>query len=264
MIKSLAVVYLGGSCGQFVRQLLLSVICKTYTDFQFSRNGSAHFLGSDGSDRWSLPSTITSTQTHSFVSIPELLSKYDKVVAITVTPNSHEEYIIRTTNVLMKLHLEDRKVNVDTTQLKLDIANYLGPEYSDFASHIYDMRYDLDHKEICLYFLYRYMFDDKSQYLFDMEKTWYGQGNIDGCIELPFNVIRYGDTKAFTNFVEKVVDDPLSDKEKQYVETIFNRYYNAQDKLLYNSPYEYLKITQEQGLGKLETFKRRYYQSTLQ
>lgn len=262
MATSLAVVYLGGTCGQFVRNLLTFMVCDYHVDIHFSKYGSAHFvhLSREFSEFVDLSAlnAIESTQTHDFTRIPELLSSYDKVVAITITPNCHEEYIIRTINVLMKLNLEEQLVKVDSTQLKIDLERYLGYKYKQLAIDIFNTRYDPEFKEICLYFLFRNMFNDKNQYLFDMEKVWYGEGNIDGCIELPFSVIRNGDTATFTKFVGNVLGEPLSSDQQTYVENMFNKYYNLQDKLLYKDPYEFMKVTKETALEKLEALMQRY------
>lgn len=262
LATSLAVVYLGGTCGQFVRNLLTFVMCDYHVDMHFSKYGSAHFVHLSHEFNefidFSELNAVDSTQTHVFTSIPELLPRYDKVVAITITPNCHEEYIIRTINVLMKLNLEEQLVKIDSTQLKTDLERYLGYKYKQLAIDIFNTRYDPEFKEICLYFLFRNMFKNKNEYLFDMEKVWYGNGNIDGCIELSFSVIRNGDTAAFTKFVENVLDKPLSSDQRTYVENMFNKYYNLQDKLLYKDPYEYMKVTSEIALKKLETLKQRY------
>ena len=266
MIKSLAVVYWGGTCGQFVRNVLTNTFAETYADLKFSPYGSAHKLNvvtknGETFDHDITLSRMESTQTHSFISIPELKTKYDRIAAITITPNCREEFIIRTVNVLTKLNLEEQPVEISGEYLKNNLIKHLGRDCIDFVTHVYESRYELDYKEIGLYFLYKDLFNDPNEYLFDLERQM--DGPVNDCITLPFSVIRYGDTAAFVNFVREVNGNVLTEIQKEYVERIFNRYYAAQDKVLYNTPHDYLKITQEQALGKLETFKRRYYQSTL-
>lgn len=263
MIKSLAVVYWGGTCGQFVRNVLANVIAETYSDLQFSRYGSAHKLNVVTQNGETFNHDITlarmeSTQTHSFISIPELKSKYDRVAAITVTPGCQEEFIIRTINVLTKLNLEEQPVEIGGEYLKKNLIKHIGRDYIDFVNHVYNSRYDLDYKEIGLYFLYKDLFNDPTEYLFELEKEM--DGPVDGCTILPFSIIRTGDTESFIEFVREVNEGVLSDTQREYVEKMFNRYYAAQDKVLFKTPHDYLKITQEQALGKLETFKRRFYQ----
>lgn len=256
-------VYWGGTCGQFVRNVLANTFAKTYADLKFSPYGSAHKLDvvTKNGETYNHDVTLSrmeSTQTHSFISIPELKSKYDRVAAITITPGCHEEFVVRTINVLTKLNLEEQPVEISGEYLKKNLIKHLGRDSIDFATHVYESRYDLDYKEIGLYFLYKDLFDDPNQYLFELEREM--DGPVDGCFTMPFSVIRTGDTAAFVNFVREVNSGVLSDEQQEYVERIFNRYYAAQDKVLFNTPYDYLKITQEQALGKLETFRRRYYQ----
>ena len=264
MIRSLAVVYRGGTCGQFVRNVLCSVITETYQDLQFSKYGSAHHVHLIKSNLsvWnqgnSLDRSVEATQTHAFSDIPELVSKYDRVAVITLTPNSREEFIIRNINLLLKFYLEKQVTDINPVpQLRRNLLSYLGFKYVDLVDKLCESKYDEEYKDICLYFLYK-DFLSTNDYLLDLEKET--EGPTDGAIDLPFKCIIEGDTNTFVDFVERVVGDPLSDKQKEYTRAMFERYYSSQNLLLFKHPKLFIEYTKVMALGKLNKLKQQYDQ----
>lgn len=263
MIRSLAVVYRGGTCGQFVRNVLYSVITETYQDLQFSKYGSAHHVhllkkSFNVLDPIPLNRSLESTQTHAFTDIPELVSKYDRVVAITLTPNNKEEFIIRNINLLLKFYLEKQVADINPSpQLRRNLLSYLGFKYVDLVDKLCESKYDEEYKDICLYFLYKDLFST-NDYLLDLEKET--EGPTDGAIELPFKCIIDGDTNAFVDFIERAVGDPLSDRQKEYARAMFERYYSSQNLLLFKHPEVFIEHTKAKALVKLAILKQEYDQ----
>lgn len=258
MISSVAVVYWGGTCGTFVRQLMMQLMQHNYEDINFSKNGSAHHYKSN---KRPFNQKILTYQTHSFIQIPELKSKYETVIAITVNPESKEEFIIRTTNVILKYNLEkhENDINKDSLQHVPGIINhYLGPGNEKLVDEIYESRFDYDYHDLFVYFASKIIFiDDKC--FFKEERDM--DGPVDGCVELPFKCILNGDVDTFTYIIESAVKQPLTEKQRSFVKKTFMQYYNSQNMLLFTDPYKYHDNVRERALTKLDQLHREYIHS---
>lgn len=259
MISSVAVVYWGGTCGTFVRQLLLQLMEGWNEDIIPSKNGSAHHFKS--TRRYS-NKKLSTYQTHHFIQTPELISKYQTVIAITVDPSSKEEFVIRTTNVILKYNLEkhENDINKDSLQYIPRMMNeYLGPGYEKLVDDIYDHRYDHSYHDIFVYFASKNLFlDDKCFFEQEVEMD----GPVDGCVQLPFKTFLNGDVKTFTSVIEQAIKQPLTNQQRFFVVNNFMNYYKAQNILLFKNPYKYHALVSERARSKLESLQREFIHSS--
>lgn len=258
---SLMIVYRGGTSGQFIRRLMFHVICEQYPDMQFCPYGGAH----NPPDICTVNGVyFESDQSHYFSKIPEYIKKYRNVLTITTEPNNKREFIIRNINVFLKHKLYYNPMmppsEVESPSLRENLNRYLGTKHKLLSEHIYNSRFDTKFKDICLYFSYMGFFNGgPDQYLHELEREWDGPVTSE-CIEVPFSSLVRGDPSALIDGISRIVGPSITNTQIEYAESMFIKYYNAQDKELYSDPYKFLENTRIRALAHLETLKQEYNQ----